>query len=938
MTLPASVPGDDGRIRAAAAVALYLGDAIDLERPSSLLGLEGQGPWTDVQIVDALHARLRLIGEHPHRSAPQADELRMALHAAASKLLTSDRSAAFQPREPVMPDDFRAQVMAVVAAGGGWSREVMRHVVALGAERGIDPTQLAAWLATLQHGGGSPTTGNRPRPVVAGRSVLDPDPAPVDPSRGVIVLIGWLLGGLLSLLGVAAVVIVVVSMRPSPGSSSASPSPAPATGPSQSPASSPVAAAPAATPGDVPPRPLNATSMPATSSTPTPAPPTHVAEWPDLVRDLETATAAIRGGERGGPEAFSHAYAMLGDAWPSALADERIRAVDAVIDAVYAGAARQQEGPGVLDAIADHAPGGTNPPAASQLVGSVWTAGVVARLARERDLPQAMVRRVEALVSQIFGPGGVGETTFDQGVSAWLRSLAASMVARDATSDPAMIDARVQAWGKWLEAAKASQAVSPASLVLAAMDRIMLTGPDPSQDEATFRTLTELACAVAWRAEDPSRAWLLAKFDQPAIHADDLHVITRALATRSGAPGVDATMVLRADARDDERARVRAQYASAWAGRPAPSKATTHEAWLKAAARELESPAADTVAGRAVRAVAMARLCQGASMLAAAGLDESRAAAAAGEVDLLLLDLDAGLEKRVASLATSMRPSILRRESTAWVVQFVAAQQRISERLQLLSTFSDTPTLMEARLLVETAFRGSPERVQSEAQTTLKRRGSDVAVAAAMLEFAPFIAATPRNAELLKTVIGIDSLPSPRHSSWPVALRRALVERTLELLAGDGIDAIADAIGATLADAYAGRLAPSGGGDRTMPAEQAVEQVAAAAIREAQSLVPTGREPLSIAAILRNKEARERLAAGRVQVFAARQVTLVELMAYATCCEFPARADRVAEILASNLEQRRKAAHVLDQIASSERVMLELWVMRLGDADRENAS
>jgi hypothetical protein len=228
--------------------------------------------------------------------------------------------------------------------------------------------------------------------------------------------------------------------------------------------------------------------------------------------------------------------------------------------------------------------------------------------------------------------------------------------------------------------------------------------------------------------------------------------------------------------------------------------------------------------------------------------------------------------------------------------------------------------------------------VQAEAQGMLKRRGAQVTVAAALLEFAPFIPATAKSADLVKAVTGVDALPSPRHSSWPVAVRRALVERTLELLAGDGVDAVADAMGAAMADAYAGRLTSTGGTPQTMPAEEAVERVTAAAIREAQSLVPTGREPLGLSMILRNKEARERLAAGRVQLFAARQATLAELSAYAACCEFPDRVERLADLLAASIEERRRAVHVLDQIAASERLMLEVWVMRLDDTRQEGAS
>lgn len=939
MSEAAPSPGDAGPVSAARAVALFLGEAVDPDDPISLLGLEGSGPWTEGQIVAGLQARLRLVGEHPNRFAPQADELRMALHAAASKLLTSERSAGFASPPPAMPDDFRAQVMAVVAAGGGWSREVMRHVVAIGAERGIDQGQVAAWLAAMQQGPLAAAPAARARPPAVGRSVLDPEPAPVDPARGVILLIGWLLGGLLSLLGVAAVIIVVVSMRPPAGGSApgASSSVESAGGAISVPSGQPTADAPLGAPADeavpVPAAPSSDQSTTAHSS-----PPSHVPEWPDLVRNLEAATRAIRAGDRGGLDAFAAAYDALAEAWPSAAVDERIRAVDAVIDSVYAAASRPQGELGVLEAIGVHALRGSNPPAAERMIASVFTAGVAARLVRERDLPQGMVRQVERLSSFFFGPGGVGEPTFDHGVSAWLRAMAARMATAPASSDPAVIDSSVRSWAKWTEAAKASQAASPTSLVLGAMDRLMTAGPDPSRDEATFRVLTDLACAVPWRVEDPSRTWLLAKFDQPAVRADDLHVVTRALATRSAAPGVDATMVLRADARDDERARVRAQYASAWAGRTPPSKAKTHEAWLKAAKAELEAPRAESVLGRGVQAVAMARLSQGAHLLDSAGLDEARAVAAAGEVDLLLIDIDAGLGKRVASIAAATRPSALRRESTAWAVQFVAAQQRISERLQLLASFSDSPTLMEARLLVDAAFRASPERVQTEAQAVLKRRGAEIAVAVAMLEFAPFIPATPRHADLIKAVAGIDALPSPRHASWPVAVRRALVERTLELMAGDGVDAIADAVGAAMADAYAGRIATGGATPQPMPAEQAVQRVAAAAVREAQLLVPTGREPLGMSVILRNKDVRERLASGRVQLFASRQATVAEVMAYAACCEFPDRVDGVAELLAAHVEDRRRSAHVLDQIAAAERLMLGLWVMRLDDVAKEGAS
>jgi hypothetical protein len=928
----------------AVVVALFLGERVDPDDPASLLGLEGPGPWSDSRVIEALQARLRQLGAHPQRASREADELRMWLHAGVSRLLTSDRSAGAASSSG-LPEDFESHVLVLVAAAGGWSREVMRQVAALGAERGIDPRQVASWLSGRQPTLMPGRESTLPASVAGRTSVMDPEPAAVDPSRGVVILIGWILGGLLGLLGVAAVVVVVVSMRP--------PSPMPqtaATSSEQSAGERPIVVAASETGADrstLSPGPtlVGASAQAVESSSPPQASPAsneasavHVPEWADLVRDMEGAVQSIRAGEASGVGAFSRAYDAMARAWPSAAVDQRVRAVDGVIDAVYASASLGQGGAGVLDTIAAHAARGGDPPEAAALVAGVWTAGVVARISRERDLPRGMIRRIEGLTSMVFGPGGVGEATFDHGVSVRLRAVAASMAMHKATGDPTVIEGRVDAWTKWLDAAKASRAVATSSLVLGAMDRLMMVGPDPSHDEATFRALTDLACAVAWRAEDPSRPWLLAKFDQPAVGADDLHVVTRALATRSGAPGVDVTMVLGINAREEERSSMRARYASVWAASPTASRAARHEAWLAAAKRELEWPQADTVAGRAVRAVAMARLSRGAHLLLASASDEARMLAAAAEVELLLLNPDAGLERRAAALATVAEPATLSRESTPWAVRFVAAQQRIPDRLQLLGEFTSAPTLPEARLLVETAFRGSPERVQNEAQAVLKRQRSQAVVAAAMLEFAPFIPPSTRNADIVLSMTSAGSLPSPRHPSWAVSVRRALVERMLELLSRDGIDAFADAVGSSLADAYAGRLSAPGGTPPMLPAEAAVERVVTAAIRDARALIPTGREPLSLVAIVRSKEARERMAAGRLQLFAARQATLAEVMAYAASCDMPGKTDRVVAVLAAHVEARRRAVHVLDQIASAERLMLELWVMRLDDGEPGGAS
>ena len=94
--------------------------------------------------------------------------------------------------------------------------------------------------------------------------------------------------------------------------------------------------------------------------------------------------------------------------------------------------------------------------------------------------------------------------------------------------------------------------------------------------------------------------------------------------------------------------------------------------------------------------------------------------------------------------------------------------------------------------------------------------------------------------------------------------------------------------------------------------------------------LPTGLPSLSLRSITTRRDARLGMSDGLLQSFAAEQAALVEIMAALLISERPGTESRVAQSLDRLAGERRRANHVLEQIAASEVVMTELWMLRFG--------
>ena len=70
---------------------------------------------------------------------------------------------------------------------------------------------------------------------------------------------------------------------------------------------------------------------------------------------------------------------------------------------------------------------------------------------------------------------------------------------------------------------------------------------------------------------------------------------------------------------------------------------------------------------------------------------------------------------------------------------------------------------------------------------------------------------------------------------------------------------------------------------------------------------------------------RRRLARGPIQRFVAAQLAVLDLLAYATVAEQPARRAAALVILARSADQRRSMTQVLQQAVLIERTMIRMW-------------
>lgn len=899
--------------------------------PRQALGL-GPEPLSDETVLAALAAALASVNAHPHAASPEADEVRLALHAAAAHLLApAGRTRAAAPAgtraDPVASLEHDA--LLTLAMHGGWNRDSLRRLSWLAHARGIPSSAVPAALGRFTRlrpaiqrplaavaparvpGPSTPALTHPEAAHPAAPHPAAPQPEPAQPDRITPVLLRWFWGAM-GVLAFAALGLWLASLalrRP----------PAPTPTSSETPA--PIAGAEA--PAELFPTPAAAAPAPAPAQQPVAAAaPSNPAD------DIRACLAGLAVDRDEAIARFDEALARLAAVWIDLPPDQLASANDAAIEFFHRLSQEPDAALRAINAVVSRlSPLAPGSPVDDRAVASgAWAAGMLARLSRERDWPARLVQAVDRAAANLPVPSGDADP-FRAGASAWLFAAIKPLT----PAPPASLtrdSARVAAWTRWAQAVSLQPGASPPEpAFLAALEAVLIDAPDPTADRTTFEVVEMLARRLPFDPAGPSRAWLLRQFDSQAVTNDDLFALTKVVSSLPDlGGGTDPSMVLAVAASPGDRQALRGRYATLW--NLAPAHAGDAGAWRQAAREALAQPfepAADPVL-HIRRAAALSRLSEAASW---AWAGEPALAQDAALAARRLLD---------APPAPAPAPPSAAPEDGQLAIKLLSGTTNAPARLQALTeALSAAHNLgpVDAEAVVREALRAGPMQLRRAAADIVRRQPRNPAVLNALLEALPFMPRSGDNFDLIARIAMVQ-LPSPDDPARPIAARRALVERLLEVTAASGDAGRIDEFAADLAESYRGRNGErplSSEAAEAVPAHLSAAQLRARWRRWAEGVVPTGREPVPLARIESRLAARSRIASGPVQDFAAEGLAVCELMALVIVTEQPSRAPDAAQILQRLADARRRADHILAQIHAAELAALELWLLRSGGPD-----
>jgi hypothetical protein len=574
-----------------------------------------------------------------------------------------------------------------------------------------------------------------------------------------------------------------------------------------------------------------------------------------------------------------------------------------------------------------------------------WRAGTLGRLAASTFVPPAVIEQARHRLGVVFQKAS-STHGFSEDASRWLDGAVSAMIDSSASNERVYDE-----WELWISAQRALGG-GPRwhAALMRAIAGNLQSSADLSESGPVQNVLGRL---VALAMDEPSeiiRDQVLGFFDDNSITVDDLWVLTSLMAQDPKARWFESPLVVPPDADELHRARMRDSIAHVW---PQPAAASTSpdagpivadkalaQRWITTAEAVLGQSRAPTEAQRIGQILLASRLVQAMDELA------SRNAPQAVET------LDA-IDKQLAdqSQVISPMPAPLghRRGQTLgvdgqWSAEYAQLGRNAEDRLQSLrglrnNAGSDLGEI-DARTLVHEAYRGATQDVRRLAQgIVVEQFQTGLNVAMQLLDQFPDAPQTEHNSDMIQRVTGRD-LPSSRQPLWPIEARLALALHALDLRpeSRSPVDQLVDA----LTDSYLHRLAAV---QRDIaptvaprsPAE-AAEMLVQAWRERAQVTMASNPVPADLGGIQQRLAVRMQLAEGPIQRFVARQLGVLDLVAYITVAEQPALREAVVQLLGESMRRRARLHDVLEQSVEVERTIVSLWKLRLTTGETDLAA
>ena len=657
----------------------------------------------------------------------------------------------------------------------------------------------------------------------------------------------------------------------------------------------------------------------------------------------------------------SRAIVAFTRAWPRMQSSQRTATAEHSIDAILrldaAGQLALINALGAAAALSESI-------APTNIVEATGSAGLLGRLAREREFP-ASIR--ETIQKHLAGAGGGDGGAFDGAAAAVLRGVPLRLVGKRETG-PALHSAweAITLCGAALaggttardDGAEMSEPEQIAlreaagQFLLEALEQLVRGGPNPLAVASMHDSLMLAAEQLTWSPGSASRGRLINWFDDSSIPTVKLGIVTAAIVQRSGAEGVDLTMAMSSSADVAGRQEARARYAEAWKLLGGPKDATHQQLLVKLTT--LASAADSDAARLLVAAIAadvnryfLASFTAGLASGVEPNVPEKPTATVAGQSG------QSNVIFPTVSLAgeTAEALSTPAGESPSFGVRYFA-ERNTQARTEIIRQFDSRGPLdpVDADALIDAAAFGSSTELRALAARTAAKRSGEAVLTASLLEVLPRLARSRASAELISSVT-LQQVPDGDSPEYPLAIRRAVVGRLIELLAAatpvtdvegqaqkiaDAYRASASAIGSVIRNTDSAAAVSAGLDTSSMadvaagngPADAA--QAVFTALRSRALLLAPSKElaaaGLSLAGIDSKAAARATAAAGPVRRFAGWQVSLLELTAFTAAADRPSASTSIGKALAEAAERRKLATGLAQQIMHTELAMVRIWL------------
>ena len=935
----------------------FLGEKAVGAGPFGLLALPIE-PADEDTVFEALERRLAEIDRHPHAQTPEADDARLALHAAAAQLMDPQVQRALLERwsegagEEDVGEmiDFELQRQAMLLlAGGAHNASALHRLSLLAQTHGIPVERLVESIvhsdassqrSAQQHDSaetpadGSDFDGQESESDTESPGVTPP-PAWMDEAHrpGSVGQVVLLLGvAVVGLGAIAAVSVVLLADRLGSATSQQQSQQAQTT-------QQPPAQAPAAAP---PPSPSTgaATGRESVNGQAERPPPPPVPSATEIRSMLADAASMLELDAQAASTEFRRAVELASAHWLDHRADQRVAIRAEIVGFVHRAGSWPNASSRAIGAIAEHlnvlrterAPGEV------EMRRAIWASGMLARLRSDRDLPaSARLAIDEALVGAGADAGFASGAGFERGAMAGASRLGQKMSIAAPPSSREEGDREIRAWDAWLaciEALEPSPGTQRDRVVLGALDAIIFAGGEGERARAGVHAVRMLAPEVRWGDGSEARLWLLRIAGSARADATLVRTLKRALSERVPDSMVGPAQIPSAQAMQADRARIRESLARLW-GLDQAERADELGYSLAGYSRNFieRSEGAISPQDHLASAAALARLNLASALRFAGRYDE--AGMVLGQTDRVIETARSGSRPwRLDGLFDYGR------DEHRWALAYLQVGRRVDARVAMLEELGRSPHYLgwvEADIVVAEALRGDSPRVRIAAGQVVERVVGQPRVVNAFLEVLPDAPLTRRGAELIEMAAN-EMLPGPDDPSFMFEARRAIVQRLLQMASEEREGVAFDRLSAIVAEAYAELSAIDDPedeislGDKPNPMDGAELlhhywlSLARRAPSSAIASVPGGLTPGSIDARM---NARLNLADGPVQAFLAYQIAICEAMALVVSAERPGVAPEVEAVLAQFEDERRAAGHVLEQVAACERAMARLWRIRL---------